>query len=235
MLISIITLFPKMFESVFSFSIPSRAQKEEKIKIQMIDLRDFGIGRHKTVDDKPYGGGTGMVLRVDVLDNAIQKARTGRGHEAVILLDPKGQKYNQETAEKFAEYDHLILVCGHYEGVDDRVRNFVDFETSIGDYVLSGGEIASIVVIDSIIRLVPGVLKKENVTSLESHSKIGGLRILEYPHYTRPEVYKRWRVPKILLSGNFKMIEEYRFKKAREVTKKRRPDLSSVPLRKLLK
>lgn len=226
MQISIITLFPKIFDEVFSYSIPGRAQKNEKILIKTVDLRNYGLGRHKTVDDKPYGGGAGMLLRVDVLASAINETKLNKGKEAVILLDPKGKVYNQQLAEKFARYDHLVFVCGHYEGVDERIRNLIDFEISIGDYVLSGGEIPAMAVVESVIRLVPGVLKKENATHYESHSNIEGKRILEYPHYTRPAVFNKKSVPKILLSGNAKKIEEYRFEKAREITKKRRPDLS---------
>lgn len=232
MVISIITLFPQVFKEVFSVSIVNRAQDQKKIKLNFVDLREFGIGKHKMVDDKPYGGGTGMILRVDVLDKAIQAARkkkSRRGgrekNEAVILLDPKGEKYNQGLAEKFSRLDHLILVCGHYEGFDERVRDLVDYEISIGDFILSGGEPAAIVLVDSIIRLIPGVLKKSEATVLESFGKIDGKRILEYPHYTRPAVFRGKKVPEILLSGNFAEIERYRTQEAQSLTKKRRPDL----------
>ena len=225
MLITIITLFPQAFDSIFSHSILKRAQKEEKLKIEIQDLRMFGLGRHKTVDDKPYGGGVGMVLRVDVLGAAIEASRIKRDKEAVILLDPKGEVYKQKLVEKLSSYDHLILVCGHYEGFDERVRDLVDFEISIGDFVLSGGEIAAAAVVESVSRLIPGVLIKEEAGQLESFSDISGQRILEHPHYTRPEVYKDKRVPEMLLSGDFKKINEYREDEARKLTKKRRPDL----------
>ena len=211
MQITIITLFPQVFEQVFSVSILKRAQEENKLKIKLLNLRDFGIGKHKVVDDRPYGGGAGMVLRVDVLDHAIQSARQKHGKEVAILLDPKGEPYHQKRAEFFSKFDHIILVCGHYEGVDERVRSLVDYEISIGDYILSGGEIAAMVMIDTIARLIPGVLKKAEATSFESFTKIDNLIILEYPHYTRPPKYKK--------------IEEYRIKKAQEITKKRRPDI----------
>lgn len=227
MRLSIITLFPQIFDNVFSLSIQGRVQKDKLIEIKTFDLRDYGEGPHKTVDDKPYGGGAGMVLRVDVLDRAITAVKTGKGKEAVILLDPKGVTYHQTLAEKFtSDYDHLIFVCGRYEGYDERARALVDYEVSIGDFVLAGGEIPAMAIIDSVIRLVPGVLKKENATAFESFSQIGGKRILEYPHYTRPAVYKNEKVPEELLTGNFKKIDEYRLQKAEALTKKRRPDLA---------
>jgi tRNA (guanine37-N1)-methyltransferase len=228
MQISIITLFPQIFNEIFSASIIKRAQNQKKLKINLLDLRNFGIGKHKIVDDKPYGAGIGMVLRADVLDKAIQAAKikkNKKGKEAVILLDPKGQKYTQALAEKLSKLDHLILVCGHYEGFDERVREFADYEISIGDYILSGGESAAIVIVDSITRLIPGVLVKNDATVFESFSKVSGNRILEYPQYTRPRVYKGKKVPEVLLSGNFAKIEEYRKKEAEKITRKRRPDL----------
>lgn len=223
--ISIITLFPQFFASIFATSIIARAQKEGKIKIRILNLRDFGIGKHKIVDDKPYGGGVGMVLRVDVLDEAIQAARTGGKGETVILLDPKGERYNQHKCETFSKLEHLILVCGHYEGFDERIRGLVDYEISIGDYILSGGETAAAVVVDSVTRLIPHVLKKSEANRFESFAKLEGTRILEYPQYTRPRIFKRKKVPSVLLSGNFAGIEKYRTQEAKKLTKKRRPDL----------
>ncbi|OGH11236.1 MAG: tRNA (guanosine(37)-N1)-methyltransferase TrmD [Candidatus Levybacteria bacterium RIFCSPHIGHO2_01_FULL_36_15] len=214
-----------MFEGIFNHSIIKRAQKEKLIKIKFINLRDFGIGTHRTVDDRPYGGGTGMILRVDVVDKAVQSAKEDDMSGKVVLLDPKGKTYNQKTAENFSKLTHLILICGHYEGYDERIRNFVDEEISVGDYVLSGGEIPAMLIVDSVARLIPDVLKKQNATSLESFSKIGSTRILEYPQYTRPGVYKGKKVPEILLSGDLKKIEEYRLDKAVAITKKRRKDL----------
>lgn len=225
MLISIITLFPKIFDPILSVSILGRAQEEGKVKINIVDLREFGLGRHKTVDDKPYGGGTGMVLRVDVLEAAINSVKTGKGNEAVILLDPKGETYKQNLAEKFTKYDHLILVCGRYEGFDERIRDYVDFEISIGDYVLSGGELPAMIMVESICRLLPGVLSKSEATELESFSESSKGRILEHPHYTRPAEYKKKKVPAELLSGNLAEITKYRIDKAEKLTKKRRPDL----------
>lgn len=224
MLISIITLFPEMFESVFASSIPKRAQEEGLITINYVNLRDFGIGKHKTVDDTPYGGGIGMVLKVDVIDRAIQATRKNEKGELVALLDPKGETYAQETAENLSKLSHLILICGHYEGVDERVRTLVDREISIGDYVLSGGEIPAMVVAESVIRLIPGVLKKEEAASIESFSLRQGksARLLEHPQYTRPPEYKGMKVPDILFSGHKAKIEQYRKEQAVEETKKRK-------------
>ena len=227
MVISIITLFPQIFEEVFSASIIKRAQRQGKLKLNLVDLREFGIGKHKMVDDKPYGGGAGMVLRVDVLDKAISSVRKkSEKKEAVILLDPKGEKYTQSLALKFSRFEHLVLVCGHYEGFDERIRDLVDYEISIGDFILSGGEPAAIVLVDSVTRLIPGVLAKSEAIILESFSGIDGKPILEYPHYTRPRRWLGKKVPEVLLSGHFAQIEQYRTSEAQKLTRKRRPDLS---------
>ncbi len=223
--ITVITLFPQLVSHFFNTSIPKRAQEEGKVTISTLDLRNFGVGKHKMVDDKPYGGGVGMVLKVDVLDSAITAAKKDLKKEKVILLDPKGAVYNQSTAENLLQLDHIILVCGHYEGFDERIRELVDMEISIGDFVLSGGEIAAVAIIDSLIRLVPGVLKKTDATHLESFSKIDDERILEYPQYTRPEIYKGMAVPKVLLSGDPKKILAFQKEQAQKETKRRRPDL----------
>lgn len=225
MTFTIITLFPEVFEPIFNASILGRAQKAGKIRVQTLNLRQFGLGKHKTVDDKPYGGGVGMVLRVDVIDQAIAAARIKGKKEAVILLDPKGKVYKQEYVEKFKKYNHLILVCGHYEGFDERVRKLVDFEISIGDYVLSGGEIAAMVVVESVARLAKDVLSKDEAHQLETFSNGKNGRIFEPPVYTRPAEYNGKIVPKILFSGNSKKIGEYRNGQALKQTSKRRPDL----------
>ncbi|MCL5090451.1 MAG: tRNA (guanosine(37)-N1)-methyltransferase TrmD [Patescibacteria group bacterium] len=225
MLISIITLFPEMFQGVFDYSIIKRAKEKKLVEINLVNLRDFGIGNHKTVDDKPYGGGTGMVLKVDVLEKAVANTKKGIKSEKVILLDPKGEVYDQKIAKNFSKLDHLILICGRYEGFDERIRNFIDAEISIGDYVLSGGEIPAMAITDSVVRLVKGVLPKEEATVFESFSEIENQKLLEYPQYTRPEEYKGLKVPKVLLSGNEKEIKEFRQKEALKTTKKRRPDI----------
>lgn len=195
------------------------------VEFTLINHRDFGIGVHKVVDDKPYGGGAGMVLRVDVLEKAIRAAKKGMKNEVVILLDPKGIPYTQKVAEELSQMEHIILVCGHYEGFDERIRDMVDMEISAGDYVLTGGEIPAMAIIDSVTRLVPGVLKDENATKYESHSEENNTRILEHPHYTRPEEYQGKKVPTVLLSGDPKKVKQFRDEEAQKITKSRRPDL----------
>lgn len=225
MTFSIITLFPEMFESVFNYSILKRAQEKNTIKINLVNLRDFGLGNHKAVDDRPYGGGIGMILKVDVLYEAIQKTKIEKTNELVILLDPKGEKFSQTRAEDFSKIDHLILICGHYEGVDGRIKNFIDGEISIGDFILSGGEIPAMAIVESVARLVTGVLSKSDATAFESFSEVEGERILENPQYTRPEDFRSYKVPTILLSGNEKKIKEFRKEESLAETKKKRSDL----------
>lgn len=204
--IDILTLFPKMFEGPFSESIIKRAQEKDLVEIKIHDLRRWGLDDRRTVDDRPYGGGPGMVVRVDVLDSAIKELRTKSSK--VILLDAGGTTFNQEKARNLSKLEHLILIAGHYEGVDHRVHeHLVDEIISIGDYVLTGGELPSMVLVDTVIRLIPGVVGKEESIIEESHSKPG---YKEYPQYTRPEKYKDWKVPEVLLSGNHKEIKKWR-------------------------
>ncbi len=221
--ISIITLFPEMFSGAFDASIVKRAKEKGKLHIHLVNLRKFASDTYGTVDDHPYGGGTGMVLRVDVIDRALKHTRTliKEGTPRVILMTPQGETYTQKKARQLSTADHLILLCGHYEGVDERVRALVDEEISIGDYVLTGGEIPAMVLTDSIARLLPDVLVKADATTNESFEQ----SMLEYPHYTRPEIYGDARVPAVLLSGNHKNITKWRQEQALEKTRKRRPDL----------
>lgn len=205
-----------MFLGPFSQSIIKRAIEKKLIQIEFIDIRDFGIGKHQVVDDTPYGGGKGMILRVDVLYNALKKAK---GKKYVVLLSPHGKTFNQNQALRFSKLKHLILVCGHYEGIDARFDDFIDEDISIGDFIVTGGEIPAMLVVDSVVRLVQGVLK-EGVTSEESFSDL-----LEYPQYTKPRIFKNQKIPEVLLSGNHKKIEEYRQKEAEKITLKLRPDL----------
>ena len=221
MKISVITLFPEIFEPILNHSILKRAKEKGLIEFKIINHRDFGDGPHKTVDDKPYGGGAGMILKVDVLKRAIDFSKMNIANEVVALLDPQGEVYSQKKAENLSKLDHLILVCGHYEGVDERVRDLVDLEISVGDYVLTGGEIPAMTIIDSITRLIPGVLKDSNATKLESHSDSNGGRILEGPQYTRPEEFNGEKVPSVYLSGDPKKIAIYKNEQAFEKTKKR--------------
>jgi len=228
MTISVITLFPNVFNPLLESSILAKAQKEGKLRVKLIDLRDFGIGSRKQIDDRPYGGGVGMILRVDVIAKAIKKTE-GKRQAKTILLTPQGKTFNQRMAQRLSKRKHLILICGHYEGVDERVRKLVDEEISIGDYILSGGEVAAMVVLDTITRLLPGVLDKEAIQK-ESFSKWkmenGKWKILlEPPQYSRPEEFEGMKVPKVLLSGNHQKIEEWRSREALKKTKRRRPDL----------
>lgn len=210
MKIDILTLFPDMFAGALDASIIKRAQSRGLIEIEIHNLRDWGETDRHNVDDRPYGGGVGMIIRVDILDAALKDLKTKKSK--VILLDATGTKYTQQKAQELSKLDHIILVAGHYEGVDHRVHeHLVDEVISIGDYVLTGGEIPSMVLTDSIIRLLPGVLGKDESSLDESHKEPG---YLEYPQYTRPEIYKKWKVPEVLLSGNHKNIEDWRKEKS---------------------
>lgn len=225
MKISILTLFPNMFKGPFDYSILKRAQEKNLVTIEYINIRDFGIGDHQMVDDTPYGGGTGMVLRVDVIDQAIQHTRcseTSGCREQVLLMDARGETFTQQKAKTLSTYDHLILIAGHYEGFDERVLSLIDQAISIGDFVLTGGELPAMVITDTVARLVQGVIKDE-ATAIESFSQEEPL--LEYPQYTKPRTYKDYSVPEVLLSGDHGKIAEWRSKMAKEHTKKRRPDL----------
>jgi len=225
MKISVITLFPEIFEPIISHSILGRAKTKGLVEFNIVNHRDFGTGNHKTVDDKPYGGGAGMVLKVDVLAAAINHTKENILGEVVVLMDPQGEVYSQKKAEDFAKLNHLILVCGHYEGFDERIRDLVDIEISVGDYVLTGGEIPAMTIMDSVTRLVEGVLKDENATKYESHSKSELGRILEGPTYTRPEIFNGKKVPGVLLSGDPKKIDEFKKEEAIKITQEKRPEL----------
>ncbi len=210
MKIDILTLFPDMFKGPFEASIIKRAESKNLIDIKVHNLRDWGESERRNVDDRPYSGGVGMILRVDIIDNALKDLR--QKDSKIVLLDATGERYTQQKAVKFSKLSHIILIAGHYEGVDHRVHeHLADHIVSVGDYVLSGGEIPAMVVVDSIIRLLPGVLGKDESSVDESHKEPG---YLEYPQYTRPEVHKGWKVPKVLLSGNHAEIEKWRNKKS---------------------
>lgn len=221
---SIITLFPEMFAGVTNSSILKRAREKGKITIDIINLRDFGLGKHKTVDDAPYGGGVGMILRIDVLAKAIAEAKKNNPGTKIYLMDPKGTPFSQQMAEKFAKIDDITLICGHYEGVDARISHFIDGQISMGNFVLTGGEIPAMAIVDAVARLIPGVLGKDESYAHESFSRSEKGRILEHDHYTRPQVYKNLSVPEVLLSGDHKKISLERQKSARKNTLKKRSD-----------
>lgn len=207
--IDILTLFPEMFTGPFDASIIKRGESKGFTKVKIHDLRKWGEGERRNVDDRPYGGGVGMILRVDIIDAALKELRTK--DSKVILLDATGERYTQAKAQELSKRKHIIIIAGHYEGVDHRVHeHLVDEAISIGDYVLTGGEIPAMVLVDSIIRLIPGVLGKDESSAVESHKEPG---YLEYPQYTRPENYKGWKVPKVLLGGNHAEIEKWREQK----------------------
>ena len=203
---TVITIFPNMLSSPLSHSILKKAQTNGLIKIDVVDLRDYTADRHRTTDDSPYGGGHGMVMKPEPLVAAVEEARSRTPDARVILLTPRGRVFDQQTAKKLANQRNVVLICGRYEGIDERVSAFVDDEISLGDYTLSGGEPAAIVVIDAVARLVPGVLGNENSTAEESFTD----GLLEYPQYTRPEEFRGMKVPEVLLSGDHERIKEWR-------------------------
>jgi len=218
---TVITIFPNMLSSPLSHSILKKAQTHGLIKIDVVDLRDYTADRHRTTDDSPYGGGHGMVMKPEPLVAAVEEARSRTPDARVILLTPRGRVFDQQTAKKLANQRNVVLICGRYEGIDERVSAFVDDEISLGDYTLSGGEPAAIVVIDAVARLVPGVLGNENSTAEESFTD----GLLEYPQYTRPEEFRGMKVPEVLLSGDHERIKEWRQQQSLAVTQERRPDL----------
>ena len=230
----ILTLFPEMFAGVFDATIIGRAQSMGRVEIGLHNIRDYAPGKHRVTDDTPYGGGGGMVMKPDPIFNAVEgvlkveipgegyRPLLARGYPPIILLTPQGRLLKQTVAQELAAYERLVLICGRYEGVDERVRQLlVTDEISIGDYVLSGGEIAAMVLVDVLTRLIPGVLGDPGATAKDSHS--GGL--LEYPHYTRPAEYRGLGVPEILLSGHHAKLEEWRRQQSLRRTLNRRPDL----------
>lgn len=221
MKIDVVTLFPDMFAGPFAESIVSRAVKAGIVEIGIHNLRDWTSDRHRTVDDKPFGGGAGMVLKPEPLFKAIEALKSGPA-SVVVLLTPQGEPLRQSLVSELAAEPHLILVCGHYEGVDERfVEHAVDREVSIGDYVLSGGELPAMVLVDAVVRLQPGALGSPESAKDESHAE----GLLEYPQYTRPAEFRGWKVPDILVSGHHGEVERWRRQQARERTQHRRPDL----------
>ena len=219
MKIDILTLFPEMFKGPFEESIVKRAVEKKIVEINLHDLRKWTNDKRKTVDDRPFGGGAGMVLMVEPVDKALHELKTSGSH--IVLLTPQGKTFTQEKAKSFSKLDHLILIAGHYEGYDERIRkHLVDEQVSIGNYVLTGGELPAMVMVDTIVRLIPGVLEKETATQEESFSLTDqkGKNLLEYPQYTRPADYNGWKVPEMLLSGNHAEIKKWRLAQSKKRT-----------------
>jgi tRNA (guanine37-N1)-methyltransferase len=224
--LDIITCLPKLIESPFSDSILKRAQSKGLVTVNIIDLRQYATSRHRTTDDYAFGGGAGMVMMIEPIDKCISHLKTQRSYDDIIYTSPDGEKLNQAMANELSLKKNLILLCGHYKGVDERVReHLVTREISIGDYVLSGGELAAAVIADAIIRLIPGVLSDETSALTDSFQD----NLIAPPVYTRPSEYKGWQVPEILLSGHQANIEEWRHDQSLERTKKRRPELLQKP------
>ncbi|MFH1601710.1 MAG: tRNA (guanosine(37)-N1)-methyltransferase TrmD [Candidatus Shapirobacteria bacterium] len=223
MKVDVLTLFPEFLDSFFDWSMIKKARKVGVLKVKAHNLRDWGIDKRGTVDDTAYGGGPGMILRIEPVYNALRKLK--KKNSQVIFLSPKGKIFNQKKASNLSKEKHLVLLCGHYEGIDERIRkHLIDKEISIGNYVLSGGELPALVLIDAISRLLPGVLEKEGASEIESFSpamkkwanrKEAAGKILEFPHYTRPENFMDWKVPKVLLSGNHQEIARWRASKVK--------------------
>lgn len=218
MKIDILTLFPNMYQGIFDESIIKRAIDAGRVEINIHNFRDYTLDPHKKVDDTPYGGGAGMVLTCQPIFDCVKSLRND--DSIVILMTPDGEVYKQKKAYELSKKKHLILICGHYEGFDERIRSICDMEISIGDYVLTGGELASMVLVDSIVRLMPGVIEEDSHVNDSFNNNL-----LDYPTYTKPRVYEGMEVPEVLLSGDHKKIEEYRREMSLQRTKERRPDL----------
>jgi tRNA (guanine37-N1)-methyltransferase len=227
--VEILTLFPRACAGYLGESILGKAQESGLVRANVIDVRDYATGRHKVTDDAPYGGGAGMVMKPEPLTAAIEAARGRLPGARVILASPRGARFDQRTARDLAAHGRLVLVCGRYEGVDERVLAAVDSEVSLGDFVLTGGELAALCIVDAAARLVPGVLGNDQSAGAESFA--GGAALLEHPHYTRPPEFRGMKVPEVLLSGDHRRIERWRRREALRATRDRRPDLlAQAPL-----
>jgi tRNA (guanine37-N1)-methyltransferase len=218
----ILTVFPEMFGSPFQCSLLKKAQEKGLVEIGLHNIRDHALDKHRMTDDTPYGGGCGMVMKIDPIDRALSAIKREKTGSLVVLLTPQGERFAQPIAAELASCSQVILICGHYEGVDERVRQYLaDREISIGDYVLTGGELSAMVLVDAVSRLIPGVLGNSESTASESFA----MGLLEYPQYTRPAEYKGWKVPDVLVSGNHREIELWRKRESLRRTLTRRPDL----------
>lgn len=222
MRIDILTVLPELLQSPLNHSILKRAEDKNIVSVHIHNIRDYSTDKHKQVDDYAFGGGAGMVLGIEPIDRLIAKLKSEREYDEIIYLTPDGEKYSQKIANQLSTLNHIILLCGHYKGIDQRIRDhLITREISIGDYVLTGGELAAILITDSVVRLIPGVISDETSALTDSFQD----NLLAPPVYTRPADYKGWKVPDILISGNTKEIEKWRLEQSIEKTKKRRPDL----------
>lgn len=216
----IITLFPEIIDTYCKYGIISRGIRENHIRVNSIDLRPFGIGKHQKVDDEAFGGGVGLIFKVEPIFQALESIKR-KNKSKVFITSASGKQWNQNFAENLKTQEQIIVICGRYEGYDERINNFIDDEICVGDYILTGGEIGALTIIDSVSRLIPNILKKEETHNVESFQN----NLLEYPQYTRPQEFNNWKVPEILISGNHGEVEKWRNEKALEKTKKNRPDL----------
>jgi tRNA (guanine37-N1)-methyltransferase len=225
--VTILTLFPEMFPGPLGYSLAGNAYAKNIWSLDVINIRDFGLTKHQNVDDEPYGGGNGLVMRADVLGSALDHAQTINPRAKIYYPSPRGKVLNQSIAKEIIAEENIIILCGRFEGIDERVIDeYNATEISIGDYILSGGEIAGFAIIDACIRLLPGVLANQETLMSESFEGAGNLAsLLEYPLYTRPQEWRGKKVPDVLLSGNHKQIKEWQFEQAKLITSKRRPDL----------
>lgn len=222
MRIDIITLLPELLESPFEHSIMKRAKEKGLLEIHLHNPRDFATGKHRQMDDYQYGGGAGLVMMVEPLAKCLDDFKSQRNYDEIIFMTPDGERFNQGIANQLSMFENILIICGHYKGIDERIReHYVTKEISIGDFVLSGGELAAAVVVDAIGRLIPGVLNDETSALFDSFQD----NLLAPPVYTRPADYRGWKVPEVLLSGNKQAIEDWRYEQSYERTKKRRPDL----------
>lgn len=223
MRIDVLTLFPRMFDGPLTESILGKAIEKKLLEVKVTNFRDFSDNKHQNVDDYPYGGGAGMLLKVQPIDEGLQRiqAETPNTQKRVILLDPAGKKFDQKMAEEFSEEEHLVFICGHYEGYDERIRTYVTDEVSLGDYVLTGGELGAMVMIDATVRLLPDVLGNNESAVTDSHST----GLLEHPQFTRPADYKGMEVPEVVRNGNHKLIAEWQLKESLRRTYQRRPEM----------
>lgn len=216
----VITLFPDIIKTYCELGIIGRACKEGLIKVSTLDLRNFGLGKHKQVDDLPYGGGVGLIFMTEPIFNALNNIERN-SKSKVLITSASGQKWDQSFAQKLKGEEQIIIICGRYEGYDERILNFVDYEVSLGDFILTGGELCALSIIDSVSRFVDGVLRKEETFEVESFQN----NLLEYPQYTRPQEFNKWKVPQVLLSGHHAEIKKWREEQSKIKTKKNRPDL----------